>query len=304
MMVLVVILTSIFRTIASPIFSDTTPLEITVSNLSAGSFTISYVTLGEASGEILLNNATTIKDVRDGSSPRPGLYLTHYFIANGLVAGSEYPYTIFSGEKSLKGKVVLPASDSSGSGDRYPISGILESRVGGVIIYSRGQDGKTYSSLTKKNGGYLFFADRPISERDLMAVDGPGSYKNLVKNPGFKRSFAIFWPWTKRPLLMPIAQTAVVAASPFGDENSLNLRVAGTSSGSLVVVTTTPAPTPITVLFVSPSPTPRTVSGSGQTRPVTGSTEVLLGVLGLGFGLLLLAYNIFRLTGNKSVFSR
>lgn len=79
------------------------PLSVKITNITDRSFIVSWSTQSSTSGYIKVNNNNKLFwDQRDQGENQPGDYFTHYITVNDLQPKTQYPFTIFSGNKPYK----------------------------------------------------------------------------------------------------------------------------------------------------------------------------------------------------------
>jgi hypothetical protein len=94
-----------------------TPKDIKISNITDNSFTISYITSDLITGSLSYGTTTNVGNVllddKDKTTGKPSIHQLHYFTINNLNAGSQYYFTILSGDQTFNDNG-LPYSVSTG----------------------------------------------------------------------------------------------------------------------------------------------------------------------------------------------
>ncbi len=153
------------QTFISQASPDLIPQNITVSNLSDTSATISWQTSAEATsfirfGQTSPNEQTSLDD-RDNKNPQP--HLIHYVTLKNLSPKTTYQYKIISSKTSsdtLNFTTATPLSSQTGF---QPIIGsVLNENIplNDTLVYLSIADAATLSALTKNSGNFLI----PISQ--------------------------------------------------------------------------------------------------------------------------------------------
>lgn len=160
--VLLTLKEQVFISKASP---DLTPQNITLSNITDDSVTLSWQTSTPTASFISLGQGNpdeqTVLDDRDSSKPSP--HAMHYVTIKNLLPKTAYQYKITSGKiQSEIFKFTTAAPISSQTGFQPIIGSILDNNtpVDGAIVYLSIADAATLSALTKTEGNFLI----PISQ--------------------------------------------------------------------------------------------------------------------------------------------
>lgn len=155
--------TILFGTFAA---KDNTPKNVRISNITDGSFTVSYVTDANVAGTITFGTTgkmdQVILDDRDTAQNTPNEYTTHYITVKNLSPSTTYTFTITSGsENFLNGEsayqVTTGPAVTSASSDAI-ITGKATNADGsparGAIVYVATNNSQVLSTLTNDSGNY------------------------------------------------------------------------------------------------------------------------------------------------------
>lgn len=167
----------IFISKASP---DVNPQNITLTNISDNSVTISWQTSIPVSSFITFGqtnpNEQTILDDRDSNQPKP--FSMHYFTIKNLLPKTTYQYRIVSGKTPSEiTKFTTATPLSTQTGFRPIIGSIIDGNkpLNEGIVYLSIADASVESSLVKNSGNFLI----PLSK--LRTGDLSGNF-SLTKD--------------------------------------------------------------------------------------------------------------------------
>ncbi len=165
------IITGVFLTLTEQIFTSKAsisinPVNITLTNLSDDSVTISWETQSLTTSFITFGQTDpseqTVLDDRDSKTP-PNVYSMHYVTIKNLLPKTSYEYKILSGKISTEAKNFTTAAPlATQTGFRPIIGSILDGNkpLDEGIVYLSIADAAVESSLVKNSGNFLI----PISQ--------------------------------------------------------------------------------------------------------------------------------------------
>src|SRR6185369_4828608 len=161
---------------------DETPKNITVSNISAASFTVSYVTDDVVTGTVNFGKEAKTNqiafDVRDAEKGIALTHRAHYIIVKGLNPATKYFFTITSGSKNfLKDntpyEVTTGATLTGATTGQSALAGKVILEDGNVpseaIAYLSSDTTQTVSTLVEADGSYHIDLTTLLS-KDLSSV--------------------------------------------------------------------------------------------------------------------------------------
>ncbi len=167
-----------------------TPKDVQVSNITANSATISYVTDGGVVGSVSYGKATSLGqvalDMRDTGSPTP--HVTHYINISGLDPDTKYFFSIASGDKVFQNENIpyeLKTATVKGEGEAKALT------IGGkvtldgniapaeAIVYVNSDGSQLVSALVNPNGSYK------LETKGLLRTDLSGFF-GYKENSVFK----------------------------------------------------------------------------------------------------------------------
>ncbi len=153
------------QTFISKASPDLVPTNITLSNLSDTSVTISWQTLVAATSFVRFGqtnpNEQTGLDDRDSKNPQP--HWLHYVTLKNLSPKTTYQYKIISSKVSSETLTFTTGAPLSSQTGFQPIIGsVLDNNtpLDGALVYLSIADATTQAALTKNSGNFLI----PISQ--------------------------------------------------------------------------------------------------------------------------------------------
>lgn len=144
------------------------PQNLTISNISGSSFTVSYTTTDSVAGTIAYGKDSSLGkiayDDRDQTSGQSNAYTVHYMTIKSLEPNTKYAFTIISGSDTFQ-QVNQPYTAQTGPvlkndpSSQPPLAGTIL-KINGekakqIILYLTGENTQTLSTLTKDDGTYL-----------------------------------------------------------------------------------------------------------------------------------------------------
>lgn len=158
----------------NPLFSRAStslaPQEVTVTNSTDTSFTVSWVTEEAVTGQIIIDGSPkrTVFDERDAFAQtpqnQPVKYTTHSVTIRNLKPQTEYRFNILSGGKSFQHNDALyttttaPTIDGVGSNLEPAYGQIVlptDKPAEGAIVYLTPDGGQTVSTVVKSSGSWV-----------------------------------------------------------------------------------------------------------------------------------------------------
>jgi hypothetical protein len=278
------------------------PANVTISNVSDTTFTVSWTTPQSATGALSVTGRVLFDDQDTKIQEK---YTSHIVTFRGATAGTSYDVTIISdGKKSLDGDkpytIRTAPALTTASGNLEPAYGTIihadKSPVKGALVYVTLDGSQTLSAITKPSGTWLIPLNLirtqdlssflPVTERMNvnLTVTGNGLSTTAItdtlnSSPVPDMMLGKTYDFRKANAKTPGAPIALNPASPAGNKSPP--AVLGTSSvkAANTVTLTIPAQgaaLPTTLPLIQGTGIPgRTVSiVLGITRPVGGSATV------------------------------
>jgi hypothetical protein len=195
-----------------------TPKDVQISNISADSFTISYLTDEPVTGSISYGNNQQLSEVAfdDRDKNTPDAHRVHYFTLKNLTPATKYYFSIASGDSIFKDdsklfEVVTAKNQPDNASPNININGKLTLDDGstpseGIIYISSGapsaKDGSQMLSTLMNPNGSFSIKPNLILKKDLS---GPFSVStatafNLTATDSTTRSNVSFFAFNANPL--------------------------------------------------------------------------------------------------------
>lgn len=185
--VLLVVKDKVFITKASP---DLNPQNITISNITDESVTISWQTSAPTTGFIKYGKSSTDEqsalDDRDNKSPQD--HSVHYITLKNLMPKTTYKYQIVSGKAIFETSEFITADPIQNQSGIQPIIGSVladKTALSEGIVYLSIDGAKVQSTLIKNNGSFLIplAATRDLSLSNLFTFTLETTAKISVTSP-------------------------------------------------------------------------------------------------------------------------
>jgi len=156
------------------------PKDVQISNITANTFTVSYLTDESVTGSIAYGLDSKFGkvafDVRETTAPLP--HRTHYITISNLAPSTKYFFSIVSGDavflnNSNPYNITTASSSASSASVQIPLGGLVTLDGNNVpteaIAYVQSDDSQLLSTLLKTGGGYNFKLDN-VLKKDLSGT--------------------------------------------------------------------------------------------------------------------------------------
>lgn len=152
------------KTFITHAYPDLTPKNITISNISDNSATISWETDGATVGFVTYGQESSeenpVLDERDGIPPngKPNPHTTHYVIIKKLMPKTEYKFKVVSGSSTKSQAKTFTTSNPQAATSKQPVIGTVldnDTPLEEGIAYLKIDSATIQSALIKTKGGFL-----------------------------------------------------------------------------------------------------------------------------------------------------